>query len=105
MERVVWNAVIRPGKKEEYIRRHQEVWPEMRELFDRAGMRNYSIWCLGDRLFGYYEAEHGLAFARQTQAASPHFHKWGESMRDLIEIDIDPATGKPRLMEQVFMHG
>jgi len=104
MERVVWSATILPGRKTEYIRRHREVWPEMRELFDRAGMRNYSIWCAGDRLFGYYEAEFGLAHARQVQAAADVYHKWNESMRDLIAIDLDPATGKARIMEQVFLH-
>ena len=29
MERFAWHAVLCPGKKAEYIKRHDEIWPEM----------------------------------------------------------------------------
>mgnify|MGYP006340610055 CR=1 FL=1 len=29
MEKYAWKAVLKEGKKEEYIRRHNEIWPEL----------------------------------------------------------------------------
>ena len=29
MEHVAWKGHIKPGYKQEYIRRHTEIWPEM----------------------------------------------------------------------------
>ena len=57
LEKCTWKATLKPGKKAEYIRRHDEIWPEMTEVLTQAGIRNYTIWCCGDELFGYYECE------------------------------------------------
>lgn len=43
MERYAWKAAVLPGKIAEYCRRHDEIWPEMLEMFRRAGIWNYSI--------------------------------------------------------------
>ena len=40
MERYAWKAAIRPGKRAEYIRRHDEIWPEMKEVLRSAGVVN-----------------------------------------------------------------
>ena len=46
---------VRPERREEYIRHHQAVWPEVRQALARAHIRNYSIFLFGDLLFGYFE--------------------------------------------------
>ena len=66
LEKCTWKATLKPGKKAEYIRRHDEIWPEMTEVLMRAGIRNYTIWCCGDELFGYYECEKGAAYAASS---------------------------------------
>ena len=43
--------------REEYLRRHREIWPEMKELLHKAGYRNYSIWLSGTDIFAYYEVD------------------------------------------------
>ena len=40
MERYAWTARILDGKKEEYVRRHDEIWPEMKEVLHEAGITN-----------------------------------------------------------------
>lgn len=102
MERFAWKGRIRPGMQAEYKRRHDEIWPEMIEVLRRAGIRNYTIWTDGDELFGYYECEHGAAFAERAQAESPVVDRWNAYMRDVLELEMDPRTGaQPRLV-QVF---
>ena len=47
MEKYAWTAKILPGKKQEYIKRHDEIWNELVEVLKSAGIYNYSIWCVG----------------------------------------------------------
>ena len=54
---------------EEYVRRHQEIWPELVEVLRQAGIVNYTIWNCGSELFGYYECEKGADYAAAVQAA------------------------------------
>lgn len=104
MERFAWKARLKQGMKAEYIKRHDEIWPEMTKLLDEAGIHNYTIWCVGDELFGYYEAENGVAFAAKTQAESPVVDKWNTYMKDVMTMEIDPVTGTAYQLEQVFYH-
>ena len=43
MEKYAWMAKLKPGKKEEYIYRHERIWPEMVVVLKDAGISNYSI--------------------------------------------------------------
>ncbi len=101
MERYAWKATVLPGKLEEYKYRHAHIWPEMKEVLASAGIRNYTIWNVGDELFGYYECD-SVAEAARVQAESPVVDRWNEYMKDVMKMDMDPVTGAQPLMEQVF---
>ena len=102
MERYAWKAIVKDGMLEEYIRRHNEIWPELVELLKSAGICNYTIWNVGSELFGYYECEKGADYAAKVQAESPIVNKWNEYMKDVMVMDTDPVTGAQPLLEQVF---
>lgn len=102
MERMAWRGRIKPGCKEEYIRRHREIWPEMAAVLKEAGICNYTIFADGNQLFGYYECEKGLAFAEKTQAQSPVVDRWNDYMKDILELEMDSETGAQPKLEQVF---
>ncbi len=102
MDRYAWKAVLKPGMKAEYKRRHDEIWPEMVELLKAAGIRNYTIWNVGDELFGYYECEKGLDYAARAQAESPIVERWNEYMQDVMEMPLDPDTGVQPKLEKMF---
>jgi L-rhamnose mutarotase len=104
MERFAWKARLLAGKREEYIKRHREIWPEMTELLNRAGIHNYTIWIAGDELFGYYEAEQGAAYASKVQAESPVVARWNEYMKDVMVMEKDPATGTHYELQLAFFH-
>ena len=36
MEKYAWVAKLKPGKKEEYIYRHDHIWPEMKEVLKES---------------------------------------------------------------------
>ncbi len=102
MEKYAWTARILDGKKQEYIKRHNEIWPEMVALLKEAGICNYTIWAEENKLFGYYECEKGVAFAAATQANSPVVDKWNEYMKDVMVMDLDEETGAQPKLECVF---
>ena len=102
MERIAWRGRIKPGCKTEYIKRHDDIWPDMSALLKQAGICNYTIFCSGDELFGYYECSKGLAYAQKIQAESPIVDKWNEYMKDILELEMDPETGAQPELEAVF---
>ncbi|MBQ3864677.1 MAG: L-rhamnose mutarotase [Clostridia bacterium] len=102
MERYAWKGRIKPGMAEEYKRRHDEIWPEMKQLLKEAGISNYTIWSNGTDVFGYYECEKGIAFAQKVQAESPVVARWNVYMDDVLELDMDPETGAQPLLRQMF---
>ena len=102
MEKYAWSGRIVPGKKEEYRKRHDEIWPEMVEVLKKAGIRNYTIWNVGDQLFGYYECEYGMDFAAKVQGESPVVKKWDEYMKDVLIMEPDPVTKAQPKLEKVF---
>lgn len=74
---------LKPGMKAEYKRRHDEIWPEMLDLLDRQGMRNYSIWAIEDFLFGYREIHEGY---QPTEADRALEARWAEYMKDCYDV-------------------
>ena len=102
MERYAWKAKLREGKLAEYQRRHDEIWPEMKKLLKDAGICNYSIWNVGDELFGYYECEQGIGFATEMQANSQIVVCWNEYMKDVMVMELDPQTGAQPHLTEVF---
>ena len=102
MERMAWKGRIKPGCKEEYVRRHNEIWPEMTDVLKKAGICNYTIFADGDELFGYYECAYGIRFAERVQAESPVVDRWNEYMKDILLLEMDPETGAQPKLEPVF---
>jgi len=102
MERFAWKAVVLPGMLNEYKRRHNEIWPEMTAMLNEAGIHNYTIWNVGDELFGYYECE-SIEHASRVQNESPVVKRWNESMAPLMRMVADGRKGEGGMV-QVFYH-
>ncbi|SEO50599.1 L-rhamnose mutarotase [Propionispora vibrioides] len=102
MDRYAWKAIVHEGKLQEYKKRHDEIWPEMKSVLKAAGIRNYTIWNVGNELFGYYECEKGAGYAAEVQGKSPVVAKWNEYMKDVMIMVMDPKTGAQPKLEQVF---
>lgn len=101
MEKYAWKGLVKEDKIDEYIRRHNEIWEEMKDVLSKAGIRNYSIWNVGNELFGYYECD-SIEEASRIQAKSDVVKKWDEYMSDILIMEKDPITGAQPLLKQVF---
>ncbi len=76
MERVAFVMRVIEGQQQEYIRRHQQVWPEVQADLRRAGVRKMSIFMAGLQLFLYLEAARILAESEDSV-------RWEEYMAPL----------------------
>ena len=102
MERFAWKATVKDGMLVEYKRRHDAIWPELKQVLKDAGISNYTIWNMGNELFGYFECEKGVAYAEDYQAKSEVVDRWNAYMKDVMGMELDPTTGAQPKMQQVF---
>lgn len=99
MERVGWSGVLHPEGVDEYVKKHEEIWPEMAQALSDAGIRNYSIFVLGTNVFGRYEAENAEDAIR-GQREAPIREQWSDHMKGLM---VRPGT--TRMREVMFLPG
>lgn len=100
MMKFVSRFAIVPGAEAEYRRRHDAIWPEMLALLRKAGLRNYSIWRLGDELVEYFETD-DIAAARRILAESDVKKRWDAYMQDILILD---ENGQMLPMELEFAY-
>lgn len=99
MEKYAWKAYIVEGKLDEYVKRHNEIWEEMKDVLRLAGITNYTIWNVGNELFGYYECKFGVEHAARVQRESEVVKIWNDYMKDILIMETDAETGaQPKLL-------
>ena len=80
---------LNEGMEAEYKRRHDELWPEMKDMIHEFGGKNYSIFL--DRetgtLFGYIEIESEEKWAKSADTAI--CRKWWDYMADVMDTNPD----------------
>ena len=90
-----------PGFREEYHKRHNEIWPELVKLLKDEGIGNYSI---------FFDEETNTLFAYQEQSGESSSQdlvqteivkKWWKYMADIMETNPDDSPVTVPL-EQVF---
>ena len=101
MANYAWVLEVRPGYEEEYKKRHDEIWPDMLETLQVAGIRNYNIFRHGLTLFGYFETD-DLDKAIAHLKDCPVNARWAEWMGPIMKVEVDPATSFPYLLPMQF---
>ena len=84
------------------LEQFNEIWTDLVTVLKEAGICNYTIWNVGNELFGYYECEKGVKFAADTQSNSDVVDKWNEYMKDVMVMELDPETGAQPKLQKVF---
>ena len=96
---------VKDGYRDEYIRRHREVWPEVLAEQQRAGITKMAIYMKGPNLFLYMEVD-DYAKAVRMLSQSPAALRWEEYMAPLMESNgdepFDPANAYPTSLPEVF---
>lgn len=101
MERIGFTMRIRDGQVEEYVRRHEAVWPDLLADLLAAGVVTYSIFRRDLELFAYLEVEDFATFA-SAMGQSDANRRWQLEMASLIDPLTDLTTGFHRRIPEVF---
>ncbi len=100
-KRFAFKMKLYPGFKEEYRKRHAEIWPELERLLKNEGIGNYSIFLDEETntLFAYQEQSGDSS--SQDLGQTEIVKKWWKFMADIMETNPDnsPVTIP---LEQVF---
>lgn len=101
MIRKAFLMTLKPGREEEYERRHNPIWPELQEVLKSHGVRNYSIFLerATGKLFAYAEIESEELWGRI--AATEVCRRWWAHMRDLMLVNPDDSPVSEPL-DEVF---
>ncbi len=100
-EKYAFKMKLNPGMKDEYLKRHREIWPELVALLKDAGVLDYSI---------HFDAETNALFAvlwrrdghRMDELPDhPVMQRWWADMADIMETkpNNEPVA---LLLETVF---
>lgn len=89
MVRKAFKMKLYPGQKDEYKKRHNALWQEMKDMIHEYGGSNYSIF-LDEQtniLYGYIELEDEERWAKGADTAINR--KWWDYMADIMETNPD----------------
>ncbi len=89
MKRVAFKMKLKPGFEDEYKRRHDHIWPELKKLLNDAGIYDYTIF-LDDEtntLFAVQKSkeEKGSQDLGKTEIVQ----RWWKYMADIMETNPD----------------
>jgi len=101
MNRLAFKMHLNEGQKAEYIKRHNEIWPELKQLLKDSGVSEYSIFLDEDTntLFAFQKVsgEGGSQDLGQTEIVQ----KWWAYMADIMQTNPDNSPVSTAL-EEVF---
>ena len=103
MKRMAFKMHLNPGQKDEYKKRHNEIWPELKKLLKESGVSEYSIFLDEETntLFAFQKVsgDGGSQDLGQTELVK----KWWKFMADIMETNPDNSPVSVPLEEVFFM--
>lgn len=89
MQNIAFKMKLKPGFRDEYRKRHDEIWPELKDLLQNSGVYDYSI---------FLDEETDILFAVQKQRTNQSSQdlgnrevvkRWWAYMADIMETHAD----------------
>ncbi len=103
MKRTAFKMHLHPGMKEEYKKRHDEIWPELKQLLKNAGICEYSIFLDEETntLFAFQKVS-GRS-GSQDLGQQEIVRKWWDSMAAIMKTNPDNSPVTIQLEEVFYM--
>ncbi|MEN8702850.1 MAG: L-rhamnose mutarotase [Polaribacter sp.] len=100
-QRLAFKMKLKYGQKDEYHKRHNAIWPELKLLLKQAGISEYSIFFDEETntLFAFQKVEWGAS--SQDLSENLIVKKWWDFMEDIMEVNPDNSPVSKSL-EEVF---
>jgi len=103
MERVAFKMKLFKGYEEEYRKRHDAIWPELKTLLKETGVEDYSIFLDEETniLFGVLKIEKKIKL--DELPSHPVMKKWWAHMKDIMESNPDNSPVSIPLKELFYL--
>jgi L-rhamnose mutarotase len=103
MKRLAFKMKLFPGMESEYKKRHDELWPELKQLLKESGIEEYSIFLDAetDTLFGTLKVSDEHKF--NLLPSHPVMKKWWSYMKDIMETNADHSPVSIPLKEVFYL--
>ena len=103
MKRVAFKMQLNEGQKAEYIKRHNEIWPELKTLLKEAGISEYSIFLDEETntLFAFQKVSGDGS--SQDLGQTEIVKKWWKFMADIMKTNPDNSPVTKELEEVFYM--
>jgi L-rhamnose mutarotase len=101
METIAFRMQLDPGKRDEYERRHREIWPELASALREAGVKNYRIFLDEATHHLFAVLERSDDHTMDTLPELPVMRKWWDYMADIMQTDAHNVPLQQPLV-QVF---
>jgi len=103
MQRIAFKMYLNEGQKEEYKKRHDQIWPELKKLLKEAGVSEYSIFLDEETntLFAFQKVsgEGGSQDLGKTEIVK----KWWKFMADIMPTNPDNSPVSVPLKEVFYL--
>jgi L-rhamnose mutarotase len=92
-----------PGYAEEYKKRHDSLWPQLKSLLKTTGVEDYSIFLdeATNILFGILKIEDPIKLDELSN--HPVMKKWWGYMQDIMETNEDNSPLSIKLKEVFYL--
>ena len=101
MKRAAFKMKLKAGHEKEYKKRHDEIWPELKEKLSRGGIYDYSIFLDKETLTLFAVQKLKDNNTVEELPSKEIMKKWWDYMKDIMETNPDnpPVTAS---LEEVF---
>jgi L-rhamnose mutarotase len=103
MQRHAFKMFLNPGAREEYRRRHDDIWPELKTLLREKGVRNYSIYLDRETNVLYANLECSDDHGMEDLPSHPVMRRWWDHMKDIMRANPDGSPVAIALEEMFFL--
>ena len=103
LPRIAFKMRLFPGFEGEYKKRHDELWPELRQLLKEAGISDYSIFLdeATNDLFGVMKAEDAAKL--NDLPSTEIMQKWWKNNVGIMETNPDNSPVQIPLKELFYL--
>ncbi len=85
MQKYAFKMRLNAGMEAEYLRRHDQIWPELVDLLHQAGIRDYSIYLDPETLILFGVLWRTDDHKMDDLPHSPIMAKWWAYMADIMQ--------------------
>ncbi len=94
MNKIAFKMKLKPGFEKEYKKRHDEIWPELKELLSQNSVSDYTIFLDEETHLLFAVQKLNSDSSSQDLGTNPIVQKWWKYMSDIMETnpDLSPVS-------------